>query len=119
MLDCGITISAMGKKKQPKRLEDIFKEFLEEIEKSFTVDIQEDEAVFPIEVACKLSALNYWTLRSVIKEGIISPKKVGKKKMLFSEKDIKKIECVKFLMEEKGVNIKGIKMFFEISNEEE
>ncbi len=108
----------MNKKKRPKKLEDIFAEFLTEIEESFSVDIREDEAVFPIEVVCKLADLNYWTVRNIIKEGLVNPKKVGKKKVLFSEHDIKKIECVKYLMEDKGVNIQGVKMFFEISHEE-
>ena len=101
--------------KDKEHIDDIFREFLKEIEDHFDIDIDEDDAVFPIEVACKLAKLQYWTLRSIIKEGIVKPKKVGKKKMLFSQHDIKKIECVKYLMEEKGVNIKGIKVFFEIS----
>ena len=40
-------------------------------------------------------------------------------KMLFSKHDIKKIECIKYLMDEKGINLQGIKVFFEISEEEE
>jgi len=108
----------MANKKKPKKIEDIFSDFLKEIEESFSLDIEEYDAVFPIEVVCKLADLQYWTVRNIIKEGIVKPKKVGKKKVLFSEHDLKKIECVKFLMEKKGVNIKGVKMFFEISSEE-
>ncbi|MBN2121283.1 MAG: MerR family transcriptional regulator [Candidatus Omnitrophica bacterium] len=103
------------KEKSRKHIDDLFRDFLEQIEHDFEIDIEEDEPVFPIEVACKLVQLQYWTLRNILKEGIIEPKKVGKKKMLFSKHDIKKIECIKYLMEEKGVNLHGIKMFFEIS----
>ena len=109
----------MKRKKSARHIDEIFRVFLRGVEDHFDIDIDEDEPVFPIEVACRLVKLQYWTLRSILKEGIISPKKVGKKKMLFSQHDIKKIECVKYLMEEKGVNIKGIKMFFEISEETE
>ena len=106
----------MGERER-RHIDDIFRKFLDQIEQSFEVEIEEDDPVFPIEVVCKLADLHYWTLRSIIKEGIIEPKKVGKKKMLFSKHDIKKVECVKYLMDEKGINIKGVKMFFEISEE--
>ena len=101
-----------------RHIDDLFRDFLKQVEEQFEVDIEEEDPVFPIEVVCKLADLHYWTLRSLIKEGIIEPKKVGKKKVLFSKHDIKKIECVKYLMEKRGVNIKGVKMFFEISSEE-
>lgn len=100
-----------------KHIDEIFKDFLQEIEESFQIEIEDSEPVFPIEVVCKMAHLPYWTLRSIIKEGIVKPKKVGKKKVLFSKEDIKKVECIKYLMEKKGVNIKGIKMFFEISGQ--
>jgi len=105
-------------KKKDRHIDDTFRDFLKEMEEHFDIDIEEDEPIFPIEVVCKLAKLHYWTLRNIIKEGIIKPKKVGKKKVLFSQHDIKKIECVRYLMEEKGVNIKGVRMFFEISEEE-
>ncbi len=104
------------KRKIQKHIDDMFREFLENVEDRFSVDIEEDEAVFPVEVVCKLTDLQYWTLRSILKEGIVTPKKVGKKKMLFSKKDIKKVECIKYLMDEKGVNLQGVRVFFEISD---
>ena len=105
------------KREEEKHIDKIFREFLRNIEEDFDIDIEDDEPVFPIEVVCKLADLHYWTLRNIIKEGIVEPKKTGKKKMLFSKHDIKIVECVKYLMEEKGVNIKGIRMFFEISGD--
>lgn len=105
------------RRKKIRHIDEVFQQFLRDIEDDFEVDIQEDEAVFPIEVVCKLAHIHYWTLRNFIKEGLIRPKKIGKKKMLFSQEDIKRVECVKYLMDEKGINIQGIKMFFEISRE--
>lgn len=104
------------RRKIQKHINDMFREFLKDVEDQFSVDIEDEEPVFPIEVVCKLADLQYWTLRSILKEGIVKPKKVGKKKMLFSKKDIKKVECIKYLMDEKGVNLQGIRMFFEISD---
>ena len=104
------------RRKIQKHIDNMFREFLEEVEDRFSVDIEEDEAVFPVEVVCKLADLQYWTLRSILKEGIVKPKKIGKKKILFSKKDIKKVECVKYLMDERGVNLQGVRVFFEISD---
>lgn len=81
--------------------------------KEFTVRIQEDDPLFPIEVVCNLAKLHYWTLRNFLKEGFVRPKKVGKKKMLFCLKDIKKVEYLKYLVEERGVNINGLRVILE------
>ena len=112
----GINVVRMKDKKE-KHIDKLFRHFLKEIESHFDIDIEEDEPVYPIEVVCRLAKLQYWTLRNIIKEGLISPKITGKKKMLFSMHDVKKVECVKYLMEQRGVNIAGIKVFFEISRE--
>jgi MerR family transcriptional regulator/heat shock protein HspR len=94
---------------------ELFRSFIEQRMKEADVFIEEDDPVFPIEVVCKLTAIPYWTMRSILKEDIVQPAVVGKKKMLFSKVDVKKLECVHYLMEEKGVNIQGVKMFFEIA----
>ncbi|MCD6134998.1 MAG: MerR family transcriptional regulator, partial [Candidatus Omnitrophica bacterium] len=78
------------------------------------INIDEDEPLFPIEIVCKMAHLQYWKLRSFLKEGIVKPRKVGRKKMLFSLEDIKKIEFVNILMKKEGINIKGVKFIMEI-----
>lgn len=100
-------IADMKRKKSLKQL-------WEELEKEIDLDISEDEPLFPIEVVCKMAHLQYWKLRSLLKEGIVKPRKVGRKKMLFSLEDIKKIELVNILMKKEGINIKGIKFILEI-----
>mgnify|MGYP001583352775 CR=1 FL=1 len=80
----------------------------------FDVYISPDEPVYVISVVSKLVDLPVWTLRQIEKVGIISPKRIGKKSRLYSLKDIKKLEYVHYLMEEKHVNIRGIKIILEI-----
>lgn len=103
------------KRRKAGNLEESVRNFLEELEKRFEVEIKEDEPVFPVEVVCKLTHISYWTLRSILKEGIVHPKKKGKKKLLFSQEDVRRLECISYLMRKRGVNIKGVKMIFEIS----
>lgn len=50
-----------------------------------------------------------WTLRILDREGIIRPKRKGKKTRFYCLNDIERLEYVHYLMEEKGINISGIK----------
>ena len=79
----------------------------------FDIYISPDEPVYVISVVSKLVTLPVWTLRQLDKSGIVCPKRIGKKSRLYSLKDIKKLEYVHYLMEEKGVNIHGIKLLLE------
>lgn len=80
----------------------------------FDIHISPDEPVYVISVVSKLVELPVWTLRQLDKAGIVRPKRIGKKSRLYSLKDIRKLEYVHYLMEEKGVNIRGIKIILEI-----
>lgn len=84
----------------------------------FDIHISPDEPVYVISVVSKLVDLPIWTLRQLDKAGIVCPKRVGKKIRLYSLKDIKKLEYIHFLMEEKGVNINGIKVILELEKKE-
>jgi MerR family transcriptional regulator, heat shock protein HspR len=86
--------------------------------KQFEVEIPPDEPVFPVNIACELIHMNYWTLHEVLKEGIIRPKGKAKKKKLLSYKDITQLKYVQYLIQEKGVNIKGVKVILEMKSEE-
>ena len=84
----------------------------------FDIKISPDEPVYVISVASKLVEMPVWTLRSLDKAGVVKPKRIGKKSRLYSLKDIKKLEYIHYLMEEKGVNISGIKLILEIETKE-
>jgi len=84
----------------------------------FDLKISPDEPVYVISVVSKLLNIPVWTLRQLDKAGIVCPKRVGKKSRLYSLNDIKKIEYVQYLMEEKNVNLSGIKVIIEMSSKE-
>jgi len=79
----------------------------------FDIQISPDEPVYVISVVSKLVDLPIWTLRQLDKAGIVCPKRIGKKSRLYSLKDVKKLEYVHYLMEEKRVNIHGIRIIIE------
>jgi MerR family transcriptional regulator/heat shock protein HspR len=84
----------------------------------FDIYISPDEPVYVISVVSKLVDLPVWTLRQLDKAGVVRPKRIGKKSRLYSLKDIKRLEYVHYLMEEKRVNIHGIKIIIEREIEE-
>jgi MerR family transcriptional regulator/heat shock protein HspR len=79
----------------------------------FRLKIPAEEPVYVISVVCKLVNIPIWTLRQLDKAGVVKPKRIGKKSRLYSLKDLKKLEYVHYLMEEKRVNIHGIKIILE------
>jgi len=79
----------------------------------FDIQISPDEPVYVISVVCKLVDLPIWTLRQLDKKGVVCPKRIGRKSRLYSLKDLKKLEYVHYLMEDKHVNIHGVKIILE------
>jgi len=79
----------------------------------FDVYISPDEPVYVISVVSKLVDLPVWTLRQLDKQGIVKPKRIGRKSRLYSLKDVKRLEYIHYLMEDKHVNIHGIKIILE------
>ncbi len=80
----------------------------------FDIHISPDEPVYVISVVAKLVDLPVWTLRQLDKVGVVCPKRIGKKSRLYSLKDMRKLEYIHFLMEEKHVNVHGIKIILEL-----
>jgi MerR family transcriptional regulator, heat shock protein HspR len=87
----------------------------------FEVSIPEDEPVYPLNIVCHILHLQYWTMHELMKEGVLEndKKKVRRKKKLFSRKDIRKLNYIKYLIEDKGVNIKGVKVILEMGGRQE
>ncbi len=79
----------------------------------FDIHISPDEPVYVISVVSRLVDLPVWTLRQLDKSGIVKPKRIGKKSRLYSLKDVKRLEYVHYLMEDKHVNIHGIRIILE------
>lgn len=82
------------------------------------INIPIDEPIFPLSTISLLLDIEYHKLHEILQAGLIRPKLIGKRKKLFSLKDIKCIKYIQYLMEEEGVNIQGIKVILKLQNKE-
>ena len=82
----------------------------------FDVKIAPEDPVYVISVVSEIVDIPVWTLRKLDEMGVVKPKRIGKKTRCYSHIQIRQLSYVHYLMEEKGVNISGIKMILEISS---
>lgn len=82
--------------------------------KKAAIKIDPCDPVYVIGIVSKLLGMPEWTLRSLEKEGLVRPKRVNKKIRFYSMRDIQRLEYIHYLMDEKGVNVSGIKMILEM-----
>ena len=85
--------------------------------KKFEIQINPEDPLYVIGVVSTLVGIPIWTLRKLDQMGIVKPKRIRKKTRCYSQIQIKKLTYVYYLMEEKHVNISGIKMIMEISEQ--
>ena len=83
----------------------------------FEVKFNPDEPLFVISVVSHMVRIPIWTLRKLDVMGVVSPKRIGKKTRCYSQVQLKKLSYVHYLMEERHVNISGIKVIIEMGGD--
>ncbi len=73
-----------------------------------------DDPVYVISIAAKLAGLPSWTLRVLDKEGVVRPQRTAKDRRLYSDRDIALLARIRYLTEERGVNMNGVKLILEM-----
>lgn len=73
-----------------------------------------DVPVYVISVAAKLTGLPAWMLRLLDQEGIVVPTRTDKNRRLYSDNDIARLERIRNLTEERGVNMAGVRVILEL-----
>lgn len=68
------------------------------------------EILYPIGVVAQMFDLSVATLRLYEAEGLVIPHKSKGKHRQFSEADIKRISCIRTMLENGGLNLAGIRM---------
>ncbi len=68
------------------------------------------EILYPIGVVAQMFNISVSTLRLYESEGLIIPLKSQGNHRYFTESDIKRLECIRDFIENKGLNIAGIRM---------
>lgn len=89
------------------------------IQKKFTVSIDPEEPLFIIGVVTEMTHIPIWTLRKLDDMGIVQPERKGKRTRCYSQKQIETLSYIRYLMEDKGVNISGIRIILEMKSPEE
>ena len=80
------------------------------------VEINPDAALFVIGIVSELTGLPIWTLRRLDDMGVVSPKRINKKIRCYTHRQINQLVHIHYLMEERHVNISGIKVILEMKD---
>ena len=81
------------------------------------VPIDNDEAIFTTGVICKLLSIPHHVLKQLDKEGIVTPQRKKGKIRLYSKRELKKIQICWLYLNEKKVNIPGLRVILEMDEE--
>jgi MerR family transcriptional regulator, heat shock protein HspR len=76
-----------------------------------------DEPVFIISVAARLVEMHPQTLRKYEREGLIAPSRTHGNLRLYSDQDIERLRQVKYLVETRGLNLAGVQLALELTEQ--
>ncbi|MDP2652486.1 MAG: MerR family transcriptional regulator [Candidatus Omnitrophota bacterium] len=82
----------------------------------FEIKINANDPVYVISVVSELVHIPVWTLRKLDDMDIVKPKRIGKKTRCYSSGQVKMLLYIHYLMEEKRVNISGIRVILEMGD---
>ncbi len=83
----------------------------------FDFKVNPQDPLFVIGVASEVVGIPIWTLRKLDEMGVVMPKRIGVRTRCYSQVQIKTLTYVRYLMEERHVNISGIKIILEMGEE--
>lgn len=73
------------------------------------------EPLFVISVAARLVEMHPQTLRKYEREGLIAPSRTTGNLRLYSDEDIERLRQVKYLVEQRGLNLAGVQLVLELT----
>ena len=73
------------------------------------------EPLFVISVAARLVEMHPQTLRKYEREGLIAPSRTSGNLRLYSDHDIERLRQVKYLVQERGLNLAGVQLALELT----
>ena len=73
-----------------------------------------DEPVFIISVAARMLGLRTQTLRYYESLGLIEPSRTRGNQRVFSRRDVEKVQRIRSLMDELGVNLAGVEVMLKL-----
>lgn len=74
------------------------------------IEVKNPDTLFPIGTVAKIFGVSVAAIRLYETEGLVLPHKSKGGHRLYSQNDIKRIECIRNLLDEKGLNFAGIRL---------
>ena len=72
------------------------------------------DALYIISIAAKLAEMHPQTLRKYDREGLVSPSRTQGSRRLYSEEDLERLQIVRRLSEDLGLNLNGVGLVLEL-----
>lgn len=76
--------------------------------------ISSDEPIFVISVAARMLGVRTQTLRYYERLGLIRPSRTGGNQRVFSRRDVERVQRIRRLMEDLGVNLAGVEVVIKL-----
>ena len=73
-----------------------------------------EEPVFIISVAARMLGVRTQTLRYYERLGLIQPSRTGGNQRVFSRRDVERVQRIRDLMDELGVNLAGVEVLLKL-----
>jgi MerR family transcriptional regulator, heat shock protein HspR len=73
------------------------------------------EPLFVISVAARLLEMHPQTLRKYEREGLVAPSRTAGKLRLYSDHDIERLRQIKYLVDQRGLNLAGVQLALELT----
>jgi MerR family transcriptional regulator, heat shock protein HspR len=74
-----------------------------------------NEPLFVISVAARLVEMHPQTLRKYEREGLVAPSRTTGNLRLYSDRDIERLRQVKYLVDERGLNLAGVQIALDMT----
>ncbi len=73
---------------------------------------KKDSILYPIGMVAKMFGISVATIRLYEEQGLILPQKSDGKHRYYTQGDLNRLACIRKMIEEKGLNLAGIRMVF-------
>ena len=74
--------------------------------------VRGDRPVYVISIAASLAGCHPRTLRIYEEEGLLDPVRTQTNIRLYSDEDLARVRCIRYLTRVRGVNLAGVKLLF-------
>ena len=70
--------------------------------------------VYVISIAASIAGCHPRTLRIYEEEGLVDPVRTETNIRLYSDEDLQRVRCIRYLTQVRGVNLAGVKLLFQM-----